>query len=422
MKKSSLRPTTLWLSTAGCIVLFLTWTFVFSFAAEPPNAALLAAAQQEQPQVIATLRDLVAMETGSGLAEGLGQSASYLKQRLERLGAIVTLVPLTTGSGTNVIGRFEGTGKVTIMLLAHQDTVYASGTVAKKPFRIEGTRAIGPGIADDKGGIANILHTLALLQRAGFHNYKRLTVLFNADEEVGSPGSNALITQTAAEHDYVFSCEPGEDGGNGLALATSGIGIAVMEVTGRSSHAGVAPEAGRNALVELAYQILQTSDLSQPATGLKLSWTLATAGDKRNIIPESAKATADVRVWKNSQYQEIEQTLIARTAKHYVPDTTVKITVIPGRPAFESKVEAVRLAAVAKRIYAQTGHDLVYSTTPWGGGTDAAYASLSGKPVVLEGLGFVGFNYHSSKDEYIDLTSIPPRLYLLSSLIMEVSR
>jgi glutamate carboxypeptidase len=409
---------TLRLSAVFFFVLFLT----SAFAADSPNAALLAAAQQEQPQVINTLRDLVAMETGSGLGEGLSQSAAYLKQRLEKLGAKVTLVPLTTGTGTNVIGRFEGTGKVKIMLQAHQDTVYPAGTIARKPFRIDGTRAIGPGIADDKSGIANILHTLVLLQRAGFHNYQRLTVLFNADEEVGSPGSNRLITETAAEHDYVFSCEPGEDGGNGLAMATSGIGIAQMEVTGRASHAGVAPEAGRNALVELAYQILQTSDLSQPATGLKLSWTLATAGDKRNIIPESAKATADIRVWKNSQYQEIQQALDERTAKHHVPDTKVKVTVIPGRPAFESKPEAVKLAAVAKKFYAEAGQNLVYSPEPWGGGTDAAYAALSGKPVVLEGLGFVGFNYHSSNDEYIVLNSIAPRLYLLSSLVMYVGQ
>jgi glutamate carboxypeptidase len=363
------------------------------------------------------------METGSGLAEGLAQSADYLKLRLERLGARVQAIPVTKGAGTNLIGTFEGTGKSNILLLAHQDTVYVKGTVAQKPFRVEGNQAFGPGIADDKSGIALILHTLALLKQAGFQDYKHLTVLFNADEEVGSAGSNELITQTAAEHNYVFSCEPADGAANsGLAVATSGVGIALMQVTGRSAHAGVSPEAGRNALVELSHQILQTSDLSQPATGLKLSWTLASAGDKRNIIPDSAQATGDIRVWKNVQYKEIEQLLAERTARHRVPDTTVKITVMPGRPAFEAKPEALRLAERAKKIYAEAGQNLSYSSAPWGGGTDAAYAALSGKPVVLEGLGFVGFNYHSSNAEYIDLTSVQPRLYLLARLIMEVSQ
>ena len=100
----------------------------------------------------------------------------------------------------------------------------------------------------DEEGIANVLHSLALLRQAGFKDYKRITVLFNADEEVSSPGSAELITRTAAEHDYVFSCEPAGAEQDGLILATSGIGAVTLDVTGRAAHAGVAPEAGRNAL------------------------------------------------------------------------------------------------------------------------------------------------------------------------------
>ena len=391
-------------------------------ALSPQNAELLAAAGREKPKVIETLRDLVAMETGSGLGPGLAQSAAYLQKRLESLGFTVKIVPLTKGVGSNVVGTIEGAGRVSIMLLAHQDTVYPAGTVARKPFRIEGNRVYGPGVADEKGGIANVLHSLALLRQAGFKDYKRITVLFNADEEVSSPGSAELITRTAAEHDYVFSCEPAGAEQDGLILATSGIGAVVLDVTGRAAHAGVEPEAGRNALYELSHQVLQASNLSQPATGLKLNWTVATAGDKRNIIPERAQATADVRVWKNSQYDEIEQAMTKLTAKHLIPDVTVKYVLERRRPAFEAKPEAFRLAELATRIYAEAGQKLVYSPKPWGGGTDAAFAALSGKPVVLESLGLVGYGFHSSSDEYVDLNSIQPRLYLLSRLIMEVSR
>ena len=155
---------------------------------------------------------------------------------------------------------------------------------------------------------------------------------------------------------------------------------------------------------------------------MKLNWTVATAGDKRNIIPEHAQATADVRVWKNSQYDEIEQAMTKLTAKHLIPDVTVKYVLERRRPAFEAKPEAFRLAELATRIYAEAGQKLVYSPKPWGGGTHAAFAALSGKPVVLESLGLVGYGFHSSSDEYVDLNSIQPRLYLLSRLIMEVSR
>ena len=149
---------------------------------------------------------------------------------------------------------------------------------------------------------------------------------------------------------------------------------------------------------------------------------LAQKRAKRNIIPDHAQATADVRVWKNSQYDEIGQALTKLTAQHLVPDTTVKFVVDRRRPAFEAQPEGVRLAEVAARIYAEAGQKLAYSRQPWGGGTDAAFAALSGKPVVLESLGLVGYNFHSSNDEYVDLNSIQPRLYLLSRLIMEVSR
>lgn len=419
MQRRSILPKLL---SVVCAAVVAAWVPASTAWAQPSNAELLAAAAREKPKVIETLRELVGMETGSGLGPGLAQSAAYLQQRLERLGASVKVVPLTTGVGRNVVGTINGTGKVSIMLLAHQDTVYPAGTVAKKPFRIDGDRAYGPGVADEKGGIANVLHTLALLEQAGFKDYRRITVLFNADEEVSSPGSAELITRTAAEHDYVFSCEPAGAAQDGLILATSGIGAVVMEVTGRAAHAGVEPEAGRNALVELSHQILQASNLSQPATGLKLNWTLATAGDKRNIIPERAQATADVRVRKNSQYDEIEQAMTKLTAQHLVPDVTVKYTLERRRPAFEAKPEAFRLAELAARIYAEAGQKLVYSPQPWGGGTDAAFAALSGKPVVLESLGLVGYGFHSSSDEYVDLNSIQPRLYLLSRLIMEVSR
>src|SRR5262245_14975194 len=203
--------------------------------------------------------------------------------------------------GRIVVARFRGTGTKKILLLAHMDTVYAKGMGAQQPFRVDGDRAYGLGIADDKHGVALVLHTLAALQAINVRDYGLLTVSINGDEEISAPGARRLIEKLGGEHDVVLSCEGGgaEDS---IRLATSGNGTVRMKVTGRASHAGSSPDQGRNALYELAHQILQTRDLSQPSVGLKMNWTLASAGSVRNAIPAAAEATADVRVVRTSDW------------------------------------------------------------------------------------------------------------------------
>ena len=164
--------------------------------------------------------------------------------------------------GPTVVGRFRGRGRGRILLLAHMDTVYRRGQLAEQPFRITDGRAYGLGIADDKNGIALILHALGVLRELDFDDYELITVLINGDEEVSSAGSRALITELGAAHDAVFSCEGGGEDDR-LALTTAGIGAVALTVTGRASHAGSAPERGRNALYELAHQVLQMRDLSR---------------------------------------------------------------------------------------------------------------------------------------------------------------
>src|SRR5690606_12633612 len=119
--------------------------------------------------------------------------------------------------------NFAGSGDKKILLLAHMDTVYLRGMIADQPFRIDGDRAYGLGISDDKQGVAVIIHTVAMLKELGFDDYGTLTVLINGDEEISSPGSRATITRMATEHDAVFSVEPAGINSDSLTLATSGI-------------------------------------------------------------------------------------------------------------------------------------------------------------------------------------------------------
>jgi glutamate carboxypeptidase len=390
---------------------------------------LLARVRQEQAPLLDTLRDLVAIESGSRDIDGLNRISELIATRLRALGGDVQFIaPNATvrfDDTPDQIGRivqatFKGTGTKKILVLAHMDTVYLKGMGAAQPFRIEGDRAYGLGIADNKHGVALVLHTVAALQALGVREYGTLTVLINADEEISSPGSRALITRLGKEHDVVFSCEGGGLDGH-VSLATSGSGDILMRVTGRASHAGQAPEQGRNAVYELAHQMLQTRDLGDPSIGLKLNWTVASGGGVRNVIPAAAQAMADVRVQRVSDWDVIERRVREKIKTTLIPDTKVDITLERRRPPLEPTPASRLLGERAKAISAERGRTLAIYTTGEGGGTDAALAALETKAPVIESLGLQGFGSHSNDAEYVLVSSIEPRLYLLARLIMDVA-
>jgi glutamate carboxypeptidase len=362
----------------------------------------------------------VRIETGSGHAPGLAEMARLLEARLVALGAQVEQVPADPSAGTNVVGRFEGRGTKSLMLIAHYDTVYPAGTLAKEPVRIDGTRLYGPGIADSKGGIALILHAMKVLRDTGFDGWRRVTVVFNPDEEVGSRGSGPLIQRLAAEHDTVLSFEPTIALRDSVLTGASGTALGVLQVRGKAAHAGVEPGAGRNALVELSHQILQLSDLSMPDRGVSMNWTVAQAGEKRNVIPDSASATADVRMRDMAGLKSLEEAARARLATKRVPDTEVTLRFDVGRPAFKGDARTAELVAQAQAIYRELGLELnVIGAT--GGGTDAGFAQAGGRAGVLESLGMPGMGFHA-KQEWVDLTKVEPRLYLAIRMIVEATR
>ncbi len=177
---------------------------------------VMSQAQKQQQPLLKTMEELVSIESGSRDIEGLDRIAKLIAGRLQELGGQVELVEPSDiykmedtpdQIGKIVRATFTGTGTRKILLLAHMDTVYPRGMLAKQPFRIKNGRAYGVGIADDKQGIAVIIHAIAMLRAMNFRDYGTLTVLINADEEISSPGSRSLITRLGAEHDVVLSFE-----------------------------------------------------------------------------------------------------------------------------------------------------------------------------------------------------------------------
>ncbi|MBX9775108.1 MAG: M20/M25/M40 family metallo-hydrolase [Xanthobacteraceae bacterium] len=408
---------------------------LFAIAAVAPSHAqqqeVVALAQKEREPLLKTLEELVSIESGSRDLEGLERIAKLIAGRLETLGGKVELVEASDiyqmedtppQIGKMVRATFTRTGTKKILLLAHMDTVYPRGMLAKQPFRIKGDRAYGVGIADDKQGIAVIIHTVAMLKAMSFRDYGTLTVLINADEEISSPGSRSLITRLGAEHDAVLSFEGSRAESDKLALATAGIASVTLNVQGRASHAGSAPERGINALYELSHQILQMRDLSDPATGVKMNWTVASGGRVRNMIPPNAQAIADVRVLRVADYDGIERKVRERVKNQLLPEAKVELIFERRRPPLEATDASRALGQHALTIYRELGKELVIDNVAEGGGTDAAFASLKTTAPVIERFGLQGYGSHTIEAEYVLVSSIEPRLYLAARMIIDVSR
>jgi glutamate carboxypeptidase len=389
--------------------------------AQQRDEALFKAATEEQSAVVKTLERLVNIETGTGNAEGLAAMAAYLEGELKSLGASVRRSK-AAGSvvGDNLVGEIAGKGGKRLLLIAHMDTVYVKGTLAKARFRVEGGRAFGPGIADDKGGIAVILHALRVLKARGYEGFGRITVMFNTDEERGSFGSRDLIRALAKEHDVVLSFEPTLALKEMLVLGTAGIVYYKVHVKGLAAHAGNNPEDGVNAMVEASDIVLRTMDLDDKARNLRFNWTVGKSGEVSNIIPDQATIEANIRYARKADLDALLKTLEERIAKKRLARAETRIEVEYGRPAFEAGASGRALVDKAVAIYKELGADLAIVDRT-GGGTDAAYASLDGTPVI-ESLGLPGFGYHSNLAEYVSIDAIPRRLYLAARMIMDLGQ
>lgn len=411
--------------------------------AQDTDRRLLDAASAAQPAVIRSLHDMVRIESGSDDVEGLQALAEYTAGQLRELGADVERVPATNGRPPGLVkGTFKGTGKLRIALQAHLDTVYRRGILDREPWRRDGNKLYGPGIADDKGGVAVILGSLAILKQVGWTNYRTLTVLFTPDEEIGSPGSGSIIADVGSENDVVLSYEPSPAktvaGHEGVLLSAAGTARITLVVHGRAAHAGAAQDEGRNALVELANELVQTRDIAKAVPATQLNWTTADGGTARNQIPDRAEASADVRFNAEGAAERLLAAVRSRVDEHrLVPDTQSDVTLEIMRPMFVAGEKGTVLARLAQSVYAELGHGdlkqeatrempgpgaagrsllLIPHTT---GGTDAGFAASSGKPAVLESLGLAGWGYHA-KDEYVEIDSIIPRLYLTTRMLQQL--
>jgi glutamate carboxypeptidase len=321
------------------------------------------------------------------------------------------------GLAENTVATLTGRGKTRILLIGHIDTVFEPGTAQRRPFRTDGKRAYGPGVADEKGGVVEGVYALEILHDLGFRNFAKLVLLMETSEERGSPGTRALIGRLLKDADVELNLEPG-DVPDTLTVWRKGADTFRIDVKGRAAHAGVAPQDGRNAALELIHQISGLEAFPKSGDGLTVNLTVMHAGTRANIIPEEASAQVNVRVRDKADFDRVEQVLRKNAETTVIPDTRVTISGGEGFPPLPNNPATDKLAARAQRIYAGIGRTLAAGGN--GGASESALAADAGVPA-LDGLGPAGGGFHSDK-EFLELDTVASRLYLLTMLLMDLSK
>jgi glutamate carboxypeptidase len=298
-----------------------------------------------------------------------------------------------------------------LLVLGHYDTVYASGTLAKMPFRTAAGRVYGPGVFDMKAGIVQALFALDAIQHNGAPISKPIVFLWTSDEEIGSESSRKLLEAEAKRSDAVFVLEPAMGPQGLLKTARKGVGEAEIIVHGRASHAGLAPEKGVNAIHELASQIAQVTKWNDLKRGVSVNVGLIAGGTRPNVIPDHAKAVLDLRALRIADMRRIEKQL--RGLRPILPGAKLAVHGGFTRAPLERKISAElfeRASVLAKDM------GLTIGEATAGGGSDGNLTAALGVPT-LDGLGAVGDGAHST-GEYIVARTMPRRAAILAALLL----
>ena len=401
----------------GWVVVAATGCAIQAGPAPARDEAVYAAAVGYQAEATALLGKLVSIDTGTGNDKGLAAVDALLEGELKSLGGTVERVTSTPMAGDNLVATFKGTGKGRILLIAHMDTVFKPGTAAERPFRVADGRAYGPGVIDNKGGIIAGLYALKILRDLHRAPYETLTFMLNTNEELGSLGSRVLIQSLARRHDVVFNLEPGWSPDK-VVVARKGSGVLELRIKGRASHAGTAPDAGRNAALEAAHQALQLGSLADPKTQTTVNVTVITSGDRTNVIPDLAVVKADVRYATPEEADRVERDLAVLVTHTLIADVQVQASLNRTFAPMQRNAATEALFRSAQAVDAELGRALAPQVS--GGAADGSLTAAVGTPT-LDGLGLIGGGAHSA-DEFVDLASLPPRFYLLARLVMVSGR
>lgn len=368
--------------------------------------------EQQEHNMLHLLQKLVNENSGSDYKAGVDRVGQMLAQQFAQLGYIVQAVEQPVTGNHLVLTHKEATTPG-ILVVAHLDTVFGANTATERPFSIEGERAYGPGVIDMKASHVTLLYALKALAAAGaqqvLHN---IQIVFNSDEEIGSPTSRQLIEQIAAGKDCCLCMEPARANG-ALVSARRGGGSYTITVHGKASHAGIAPQEGANAIAEMAYKIIDLQALNDPAAGISVNVDTIHGGTATNVICDLVEVAVDVRTSKQEQGPMLEQKIKAICETVHIDGTHTEWSGGIDRPPMEKNDGTIALLERIQAVGAQLG--ITVQDVATGGGGDASYTSAIGIPTI-DGLGPVGGFAHSDK-EYLEIPSLKERTLLLANVM-----
>lgn len=360
----------------------------------------------EAQAILKDLESLVVRESPSDDAPAVSALAAWIVERLRSAGAAAEAVPCPPRG--DAVLAWVGEGPDDTLLLGHHDTVWPAGTLAVLPFGVEAGRVRGPGAFDMKAGIAVAIAVLEALARAR-PAAPRVTLLLTPDEEVGTAASRRLLLDVARRQRRVFVLEPSLDGA--AKVARKGVGGFEVRFTGVPSHAGLDPEKGASALLEMARFALFAPGLADPDRGTTVTPTLGRAGSAANVVPEAASLTLDARVWTADEARRVEDGL--RAYRPADPRVSVEVVGRFDRPPLEQTEASRLLYERARGLAAGMGMDLGAARV--GGASDGNLTAAAGVPT-LDGLGPRGDGAHA-RHEHASVADLVPRAELVFRLV-----
>jgi glutamate carboxypeptidase len=377
-----------------------------------PADSLYKYLDSKESQMMAFLETLVNIDSGSYDKPGIDKVINIMNARLEQLGFDTEIVELEE-SGNHVVGRKRGSSDKILLLLGHCDTVFPQGTASERPFHIDGNRAYGPGVADMKGGLTVMMGALDALKAEMPEVWDELglVVVVNSDEEISSRTSRHVIEQEARRADAICVLEPARPGGE-YVTQRKGHGTYHLRVTGKSAHAGVAPEQGASAIHELFQKGLALQALNDSAPGLKVNIGVTRGGMRPNVVADSAEAEIDVRIQTTEDIERIETAFRNVVSEQGIPGTHTELTGGIEFPPMLRTESSLRLFELVRLAGAEIGLSLDHIAT--GGASDGSYASQYAP--TCDGMGPQGGAFHSP-NEYIEIPSLVQRTKVLARFV-----
>ncbi len=354
------------------------------------------------------LERLVRIDSGSYHKPGIDEMGEVLAAELRSLG-FETTVLAEPERGNHLVARRRAAERPRAFISCHLDTVTRPEHFPAGPFVIRDRRAHGPGVADMKGGIAQMVMALRVLRDLGHKPLPDLTIFGAGDEELGSVRARPHIEREGRPCRFVLVVEPARPDG-GYVLLRWALAAFYLDIGGKPAHLGDPGQHGINANVEMAHKIVALDALNDPEAGRIVAANIARGGIARQTVSPHATLHVDVRARTTSEIEELARRVEGILHAPHLPGIELSVRGGITRPALEPSPESERLFQIAADAAAKIGFTAMRTETRGGG--DGAFLSTLGLPT-LDGMGPVGRN-NCTPEEYIEIDSMVPRTAVLA--------